>query len=123
MGRDWVRSGLRLAFAAAVLAIVVLSLMPSESLPRVGISDKLQHLAAYAVLAALGWLGFPTRRAALRLMLFLPLLGIALEFGQMFVPNRSAEVIDAVVNALGAYLVLVPILIRDVALQRGVRSN
>jgi VanZ family protein len=123
MDRRWFRSGLRLSFAAAVIVIIVLSLLPSGSLPNVGISDKFQHLAAYALLAALGWAAFPTRRAVFRLILALPLLGIALEFGQMLVPNRSAEVVDALVGTLGTCVVLVPALVRDAVLRRSARAR
>jgi VanZ family protein len=108
MGMREVRIGLRLAFAAAAIAVVVSSLLPRHSLPSVGISDKYEHLAAYAVLAANAWMAFPSRRAALWLMLLLPLMSVALEFAQTFVPGRSGEAADALVSALGAYLLLVP---------------
>jgi VanZ family protein len=111
MGMREIRIGLRLAFAAAAIAVVVLSLLPRDSLPSVGVSDKYEHLAAYAVLAANAWLAFPSRRAALWLMLLLPFMSIVLEFAQTFVPGRSGEVADALVSALGAYLLLVPMLL------------
>lgn len=111
MGMREIRIGLRLTFAAAAIAVVVLSLLPRDSLPSVGVSDKYEHLAAYALLAANAWLAFPSRRAALWLMLLLPLMSAALEFAQTFVPGRSGEVADALVSALGAYLLLVPMLL------------
>jgi VanZ family protein len=107
-----IRIGFRWAFAAAAAAVIVGSLLPRGAVPPVGLSDKHQHLAAYAVLAALAWGAFPTRRAALWLMLLLPLLAIALEFAQTLVPGRSGEVVDAVAGGLGAYLVAVPMLLR-----------
>lgn len=106
-----IRIGLRLAFAVAVIAVAVLSLLPRGSLPSVGVSDKYEHLAAYAVLAANAWMAFPSRRAALWLMLLLPLMSAALEFAQTLVPGRSGEVADALVSAVGAYLLLVPMLL------------
>ena len=116
MGLREIRIVLRLAFAAAAIAIVVLSLLPRDLLPSVGVPDKYEHLAAYAVLAATAWLAFPSRRAALWLMLLLPLLSIALEFAQTFVPGRSGEIADALVSTLGAYLLLVPMLLCNGAL-------
>ena len=107
-----IRIGFRLAFAAAVAAVIVGSLLPRGTLPPVGMSDKHQHLAAYAALAALAWAAFPTRRAAFWLMLLLPLLAIALEFAQTFVPGRSGEIADALAGGFGAYLVAVPMLLR-----------
>jgi VanZ family protein len=123
MDRPEVRIVLRLAFAAAAVAIIALSLLPRDSLPSVGVSDKYEHLAAYAVLAATAWLAFPSRRAALRLMLLLPLMSIALEFAQTFVPGRSGDVADALVSALGAYLLLVPMLLRNGAVPFGRRAG
>jgi VanZ family protein len=111
IGMHEIRIGLRLTFTAAAIAVVVLSLLPRDSLPSVGMSDKYEHLVAYALLAANGWLAFPTRRAALWLMLLLPLMGITLELAQTFVPGRSGDVADALVSALGAYLLLVPMLL------------
>jgi VanZ family protein len=111
LGAPEIRIGLRLAFAAAVIAVVALSLLPRGSLPSVGVSDKYEHLAAYAVLAANAWMAFPSRRAALWLMLLLPLMSVALEFGQTLVPGRSGEAADALVSTLGAYLLLVPMLL------------
>jgi VanZ family protein len=107
-----IRIGFRLAFASAVVAVIVGSLLPRDTMPPVGLSDKHQHLAAYAVLAALAWAAFPTRRAALWLMLLLPLLAIALEFAQTVIPGRSGEVIDALAGGFGAYFVAVPMLLR-----------
>ncbi len=106
-----IRIVLRLVFAVAVIAVAVLSLLPRDSVPSIGVSDKYEHLAAYAVLAANAWMAFPTRRAALWLMLLLPLMSVALEFAQTLVPGRSGEAADALVSALGAYLLLVPMLL------------
>jgi VanZ family protein len=114
-----VRIVLRLAFAGTVMGVIVLSLLPRDSLPSVGVSDKYEHLAAYAVLAASAWLAFPSRRAALWLMVLLPLMSIALEFAQLFVPGRSGDAVDALVSILGAYLLLVPMLLCNGAVPFG----
>jgi VanZ family protein len=119
MGMREVRIVLRLAFAGTVMGVIVLSLLPRDSLPSVGVSDKYEHLAAYAVLAASAWLAFPSRRAALWLMVLLPLMSIALEFAQLFVPGRSGDAVDALVSILGAYLLLVPMLLCNGAVPFG----
>jgi VanZ family protein len=103
-------ASLRLVFGIAVAAVVILSLLPGEYLPQVRISDKLEHVIAYGCLMFAGALAFPSMRATLRLAVLLPLLGIALEFGQMLVPGRTAEVGDAVADTVGVVIVTLVLL-------------
>ena len=100
----------RYVFAAGMVAVVVLSLLPGKDMPSVGVSDKIEHVVAYALLGLAGGLAFPTRRATMLLLVLLPILGIALEVAQLFVPERSSEVADAVADWIGASLTLLPIL-------------
>jgi VanZ family protein len=100
-------SAFKLAFVIATLMVVVLSLLPNNDLPPVGISDKFEHIIAYAVLALLGGFAFP--RAIVLLAVMLPVLGVAMEICQMAVPGRSAEIGDAVADAIGVGLILVPL--------------
>jgi len=100
-------SAFKLAFVGATLMVVVLSLLPGNDLPAVGISDKFEHIIAYAVLALLGGLAFPG--ATVLLAVALPTLGVAMEICQMVVPGRSAETGDAVADAIGVGLILVPL--------------
>jgi VanZ family protein len=100
----------RYMFAAGIVAVVTLSLLPGNDMPSVDVSDKIEHAVAYALLGLTGGLGFPTRRAAIVLLVLLPLLGVALEIGQLRVPERSAEVADALADWIGAALTLLPIL-------------
>jgi VanZ family protein len=110
----------RLAFAVTVLTVIGLSLLPGRDLPQVGLSDKLEHVIAYAGMALTGGLAFPRGSAVLRLAILLPLLGIALEFCQLLVPGRSAEVADAVADTIGVLLVVLPFLVlRRVLVRRG----
>ena len=100
----------RRIFAAGIVAVVALSLLPRKDMPSLGVSDKTEHVVAYALLGLTGGLAFPTRRAALVLLALLPLLGVALEIAQLQVPGRSAEVGDALADLIGAALTLLPIL-------------
>ena len=100
----------RYIFATGIVAVVILSLLPGNDMPSVSVSDKVEHVVAYALLGVTGGLGFPTRRAALVLLVLLPLLGVALEIAQLRVPERSAEVGDALADLIGAALTLLPIL-------------
>ena len=105
----------------AVVVVVVLSLTPPApiELPRHG--DKVEHLLAYALLAAgavqVFRRGFPLLVAGVGLVL----LGIALEFAQgAFTATRMADPADAMANAAGVALGLLTALTpwRDALLER-----
>lgn len=98
----------RLAMAVwlfSVASVCYLSLLPGVELPvNFWNADKVYHLIGYA------WLGFlplfafargETARNAAYLMI--PLGGL-LEWGQSFVPGRTASMMDAVFNAVGVFL-------------------
>lgn len=89
----------RWAFAACVLAVLVLALMPSP--PRMLTTgwDKSNHLLAFAVLT---WLGCKAFRQ--RLAIILPSLlayGALIEILQSFTPTRSADWFDLFADSLG----------------------
>ena len=94
----------------AVLAVVVASLSPPPpvELPRHG--DKVEHLLAYALLAA-GAVQVFRRGAPLWLAgLGLVLLGIGLELAQgAFTATRMADPADALANAAGVALGLLTV--------------
>lgn len=95
-----------LAFRAAFVVLLALatwlSLTPSPI--QVGPSDKLDHLAAYYVLALAADFAFPA--AGFYLLKALPLFayGVLMEVLQHYVPGRSAEATDAVADAAGILL-------------------
>ncbi len=89
----------RLGFALCVLTVTVLSLLPQAVMPKVEISDKLSHFIAYTAIATLGLLGY--RAVAMRIALGVIALGGAIEIVQTFVPGRSAEMLDFVVDIGG----------------------
>lgn len=104
--KPFLRPGLWLGlWWLAVLAVVVLSLTPPPAveLPRHG--DKVEHLLAYALLAAAAVQvfrrGWPVRSAGLGLVL----LGIALELAQgALTATRMADPADALANTGGVLL-------------------
>jgi VanZ family protein len=68
-----------------------------DSLP---VSDKFQHFTAYAALAFLPTLH--ERRAKLGVQLaFAAVLGVLLEFGQLYSSGRSFDVYDMLADGLG----------------------
>ena len=84
-----------------VLGVVVGSLLPGSEVPAVSVSDKLQHFAAYALLAL--WFGGLSHREAHGwVALALLLLGALMEVLQGVLPlHRTADLRDLLANALG----------------------
>lgn len=97
---------LRLAWLIGIVAVVVGSLAPAQSaavrlINLGGINDKVEHFTTYAVLAALPNLqSFRCRRIG-AVMVFLFLLGAALELGQLFSPGRTCDWHDLLANSCG----------------------
>jgi VanZ family protein len=96
---------LRAAWIVWIAVVIIASLLPSDSTPiealsLLGISDKLEHFGAYAVLAFL-----PTLRERRAFMAWaaiaVVLLGVGLEFGQLESPGRSFEIGDMEADFLG----------------------
>ena len=92
----------RILFLLAALAISILSLLPQRDLPKVGVSDKVEHLVSYFVLAILGSLAFRGWRSLLLLFVALCAMGGLIELLQAFSPGRSPDVIDALADGAGA---------------------
>ncbi|TPM35026.1 VanZ family protein [Mesorhizobium sp. B2-3-4] len=95
----------RIAFVATLLAVLVLALLPISRLQEFGIDigfhyDKANHASAFAVLAFLGYLGWPGRRA--RLIVFLALVGAAIEILQgTSLIDRDLDVFDWIADCIG----------------------
>ena len=91
----------RIAFAAAVIAIIVGSLIPGKAMPDVfSWSDKLLHFCGYFSLGFLSGVGMPRHSRAL--VLFVPLFGLGLEIAQIAVPGRGFDWFDVGANTAGA---------------------
>jgi VanZ family protein len=93
---------LRVLFLLGAAFVTVMSLLPARDLPKVAVSDKLEHAGAYFVLAVLGGLGLRERRGLLFLFIVLCAMGGAIELLQSFSPGRTPDVFDALANATGA---------------------
>ncbi len=92
-----------MAGLACLPVLVWLSWIPKDWELRTGAAGQVEHLLAYAGTAGLLGLGFP-RVAAWRLGLGLALLAGILEIGQIWVPGRTAQVVDAAASAGGALI-------------------
>lgn len=91
---------LRLAFAAVLLGVLVLSLLPPSagSLVTVG-WDKANHASAFLALGVLGQAAYPGRTALVTVGLLA--YGVAIEVLQGMTAWRSAEAGDLLADAIG----------------------
>jgi VanZ family protein len=92
----------RVLFLLAAAVVTVLSLLPQQDLPKVGVSDKIEHLLSYFVLAILGSFAVRERRSLLYLFVLLCAMGGVIELLQAFSPGRSPDIVDALVDGAGA---------------------
>lgn len=85
-----------------LLAVIVLSLVRVEQPVQLENADKYEHLLAYGLL--MFWWGMvqPGRRRFW--LVFLPLLGVALELLQSLTPWRFMSWNDALANLLGVVI-------------------
>lgn len=80
------------------IAVLLLTPLPFGFISR---SDLLGHLLLFAVMTASVIAFARTRTQIIALALLSIAYGIALEFGQAYVPNRTFDAADAIANALG----------------------
>jgi VanZ family protein len=92
----WVARG---AFVAALAAVAWTSLLPVDDLPGVQVSDKLVHVAGYAVLGALARLSGLRWPAAVAVV---AAFGLLLELAQGASGYRSFEWADLLADVVGA---------------------
>ncbi|MDR1076246.1 MAG: VanZ family protein [Xanthomonadaceae bacterium] len=88
----------------AIAAVVVVCLIPPPPLPEIPQGgDKVEHFAAYFILAAAAVQIFAKRGMCRVAAVFLVLLGIGIEFAQgALTVTRMADPWDALANACGA---------------------
>lgn len=89
----------RFTLVLLLIAVSFLALAPAPSGQWSAGSDKLNHVLAFAALAASGSLGFPDARG--RLVLALLGFGVLIELLQSFTPSRMAGAGDLLADAMG----------------------
>jgi VanZ family protein len=84
-----------------IIAVVVVSLVPGQSLPSTGVSDKTEHAVAYALLT-LWFAGIYPRSRYVVIAIGLFALGIGIEFAQGAMQlGRQADFRDVAANSAG----------------------
>ena len=92
-----------LAGLGCVALVVWLSWIPREWEVRTGLAGQIEHVIAYAGTGVLLAFGFGPARAW-RIGALLVLLAGVLEVGQIWIPGRTAQVIDFPASSAGAVL-------------------
>ena len=97
---------LRILWLLAIWIVVIGSLLPETSsaiqaLNRLKISDKIEHFAAYAVLAFLPAI-HERPKFTVAAVIGAIALGVILEFGQLYSGWRNFEIGDMLADAAGA---------------------
>ena len=109
------------------ILIFVLTTLPSDSLPGIGASDKINHLLAYFGLGVLLKLSldfqtkYPSlkKRSSIYTIVIGSIYGALDEIHQIFIPGRSCEFIDWVADVAGITIgVFIVILIYKIELKK-----
>lgn len=91
----------RILLTAAVSGILFLATIPLACSIVCDINDKLNHVAAFFVLAFLADYSFPETKNRWALIFSLLGYGISIEVIQFFLPWRMFSVLDVAADALG----------------------
>jgi VanZ family protein len=90
----------RLACASALIVLAVLSLLPSDGLPRTELGGHWDHILAYASTALVFAISAHWRSWPIMLLALIAYAGV-LEALQSFVPGRTAQICDFCYSAIG----------------------
>ncbi len=94
------------------IVLLTATSLPSQDLPNVGVSDKIEHFSAYLILAVLLNLTlivqnkFETLRkySSLSTLTIIAFYALFDELHQLFIPGRDCEALDWVADFIGAIL-------------------
>jgi hypothetical protein len=88
----------------AVLALVVLSVVPGDVRPNVMGDKHLEHLAAYVITGLLFALGYSQLRLIIFFGVLLTICAAMLEIAQLAIIGRTSSVSDFVASSVGAWI-------------------
>jgi VanZ family protein len=95
--------------AAVVFTFYEATILNPFQSPATDNSDKFLHALAFFSLAFLADLSFPSGKLFLRKLIFLLFFGIFIELVQVYLPWRSAEMMDLVADFAGMALYFIPV--------------
>lgn len=114
------------------ILLFTLTSLPSQSVPSVGVNDKVEHLLAYFGLSFLMYLTLLFQKKSITLkknallftLLFVLGYGILDEVHQLLIPGRSCELLDFMADMLGGIIgiIIVKILIHLYKFQESTAS-
>ena len=107
-------------WCAAVLAVIVVCLIPPPELNLPQNSDKVEHVLAYFILSASAVQLFGSRRALCWVAAGLVAMGVGIEWAQgALTATRMADPMDALANASGVLIGMLTVLtpLRDLLLR------
>ena len=88
-------------FWLSVLAILALSVAPTNTSETISSLDKLIHFFAFLVLSYLLWSAYTLPRPFISSILILSMFGLSIELLQHFVPNRIFSLHDFAADIAG----------------------
>jgi len=91
---------MRAGLVVALVAIIVLAVLPGPEVPVTTTWDKLDHWFAFFTLSLLADHAFPRAPFWRRTALWLLAYGVGIEILQGFTPDRDAEFMDVVADAI-----------------------
>ena len=94
----------RLTGGLAVLAVIVLSVVPGDFRPHGGLPGIAEHFVFYLGGAGLLALGYEKWVSAGVVALVLSLAAVILELAQLVIPHRDANLLDVLMSAAGAII-------------------
>ena len=102
----------KVGLVLSLMIITTLSLMPVESLPQTSVSDKIQHLAAFLLLAYIVDCSFEKTPFNLKKCFGLIFYGLMIEVLQWYSGYRFFELADLVADAAGiaTYILMIPVI-------------
>jgi VanZ family protein len=97
-----VRTVTRLGGWILATAILVLSFVPANLRPETGTPHNLEHFAIFCATGIFFGVGYDRGRGLTSIALVV--FAAAVEFGQIFVPDRHARLTDFIVDAAAAII-------------------
>ncbi len=94
---------IRMGAWPAVLAIIVLSVVPGNMRPHILGNDRAEHFIAYLITGSLFAIRHPRPLRLLSSAVLLTICAGSLEFVQLLIPSRLASPLDFIASTIGAW--------------------